>query len=129
MTCRARDVQLSVASLFLEALARRDFDELRTCLDPTVRFRALLPPRTLAIEGADETVAQFRTWFGEHEVVELIDASIGQFGSRIYLRWRIRRGQAHEPDSLQVVEQHAFVNADIRIASLDLLCSGFQPNP
>ncbi|MDT4919481.1 MAG: hypothetical protein QOI15_383, partial [Pseudonocardiales bacterium] len=120
------DARWSVAGVFLEALARRDFDTMHTCLDPAIRFRALIAAGVLDLHGPNETVGQLRVWFGEHGLVEVVDASIGQLGPRVYLRWRIRRGRLGDPDSFQVVEQHAFATVGGRIESLDLLCSGFQ---
>ena len=115
-----------VAGLFLEALARRDFTALAACLHPDVRFRALVPPGPFDLTGVTETMSCFRRWFDGDDHFEVVDASIGQVGTRLYLRWRVRMRSANDPDSWRVAEQHAFAGAGELIESLDLLCSGFH---
>lgn len=119
------DTGWAVAGAFLEAFATRDFDALADCLDSAVRFRAQLPPGAIDVTGVDDTVARFRYWFGA-DAFELVDASVGRIGERIYLRWRVRTSPPADPAVLRIVEQHMFAAADDRIHSIDLLCSGFQ---
>jgi SnoaL-like domain len=116
-----------VAGQFLDALARRDFPELESCLDTNVRFRALVPRGVLEANGAVQAVALFRKWFGQDHTFEVIDAAIGQVGERLYMRWQVRIGPFGDPSSFRLVEQHAFAAARERIEALDLLCSGFTP--
>lgn len=123
----ARDgAQWPIAGLFLDALARRDFLALQACLHPDVRLRALVPPGPFGTTGRSEAMDRFRGWFGGEDGFEVVDASIGQVGPRLYLRWRVRMSSATDPGSSRLVEQHAFATAGERIESLDLLCSGFQ---
>jgi hypothetical protein len=121
------DPRWELAGQFLAALARRDFPGLESCLDPDVRFRALVPRGALEENGAARAVALFRRWFGADDAFEVLDAAIGQAGPRIYLRWQVRTGVADDPSSFRLVEQHAFATARERIEVLDLLCSGFSP--
>ena len=114
-----QDVAWVVAGQFLDALTRRDFDALEACLDDGVRFRALVPRGPFELEGASGVTERFRFWFGDKTAFELLDAAIGQVGSRVYLRWRFAT-------EIGVVEQHAFATGRDRIESLDLMCSGFQ---
>ena len=99
------------------------------CLSPTVHFRALLPPREVDVVGWEATMAEFRLWFAnEAEGFEILDATIGEIGPRLYLRWRVRMtpldpGQGEA----RIVEQHAFATGGEQLESLSLLCSGFQP--
>jgi hypothetical protein len=116
-------------ALFLESLARRDFTAMASCLAPTVHFRALLPRRDVDVVGSDATMAEFRLWFAnEAEAFEMLDASVGEIGSRLYLRWRVRMtpGDPAQGEP-RVVEQHAFATAGAQLESLSLLCSGWQP--
>jgi hypothetical protein len=128
----ALDVQTRVdpgwtaAALFLDAFARRDFGAVSSCLDPDVCFRALVPPGPFTTVGAAATAGHLERWFGGDDTFEVVDASIGQLGKRIYLRWRVRMHSASNPNAARVVEQHAFATATEHIQSLDLLCSGFQ---
>ncbi|KAA0024194.1 nuclear transport factor 2 family protein [Antrihabitans cavernicola] len=114
-----------VAGLLINALAQRDFAALASCLDPEVRFRALIPPGPFELTGANDTTKRFQTWFGGDDGYEVLDAGIGQVGNRMYLRWRIRMMSADGAG--RVVEQHVFATAGERIQALELLCSGFQP--
>jgi hypothetical protein len=119
---------LSTGGTFLEALRRRDFAVMASCLAADVRFRALLPPRDVDVVGPDATIAEFRRWFGdESEALELIDATVGEVGPRLYLRWRVRLAPADGSGAARLVEQHAFATVGERIESLSLLCSGFVP--
>jgi hypothetical protein len=120
---------LSTGGLFLEALARRDFRAMACCLTPTVHFRALLPRRDVDVVGSDATMAEFRLWFAnEADAFEVLDATVGEIGSRLYLRWRVRM-TSRDPaqGETRVVEQHAFATGGEQLESLSLLCSGFQP--
>ncbi|HEY1842375.1 MAG TPA: nuclear transport factor 2 family protein [Mycobacterium sp.] len=116
----------AAAGLFLNAFTRRDFTALSTCFDPEVRFRALVPPGFVTIVGAADTARQFEQWFGGADVFDVVDASIGQLGDRLYLRWRVRMQAPGSPEAGRVVEQHAFATGGERIHALDLLCSGFH---
>jgi hypothetical protein len=115
----------SLAGRFVEALTHRDFATIADCLDPEVHFRALLPPGPVDVRGPAEVLARFEKWFGGEDEVEMLDASIGEVGPRLYLRWRMRRTTAAAPEATLIVEQHAFVTAGHRIETIDLLCSGF----
>lgn len=116
----------SVAGLLLESFARRDFAAVGAYLDPDVRFRALIPPGLVSETGPAAVVARLAGWFGGDDDFAVIDAAIGQVGTRAHLRWRVRRTPVG--GAPLVVEQHLFATtAGGRIAVLDLLCSGFQP--
>ena len=120
---------LSTGGLFLEALARRDFTAMACCLSPTVHFRALLPRRDVDVVGWDATMAEFRLWFAsEAEAFEMLDATVGEIGPRLYLRWRVRMTPLDPAQGeTRIVEQHAFATGGEQLESLSLLCSGFQP--
>ena len=81
------DTGWAVAGAFLEAFAGRDFDALAQCLDPDIRFRALIPPGAIDVTGVDDTVGRFRHWFGA-ETFELVDASVGRVGDRVTVHLR-----------------------------------------
>jgi hypothetical protein len=120
------DARWTLAGRFLDALTRRDFPALQSCLHPDVRMRALAPPGPFELNTAVETVARFHTWFGEAELFEVLEASIGQVGELICLQWRARRGNRNDPESFEIVEQHVFATVRDTIETIDLLCSGFQ---
>jgi hypothetical protein len=119
---------LSTGGSFLEALRRRDFAGMADCLAADVRFRALLPPRDVDVVGPAATLAEFRRWFGDDtEALELVDATVGEVGPRLYLRWRVHLSPVDGTGAARLVEQHAFATVGEQIETLSLLCSGFVP--
>ena len=121
----------SVGGVFLEGLAARDFGRLVSALAPGVRVRALLPPGVEEWEGPDAVVGAVSGWFGSATEFELVDATVGEVGGRLHLSWRLRVSPA--PFGIgagwHVIEQQAYADGGDSIAHLDLLCSGFQPEP
>lgn len=121
----------SVGGVFLEALATRDYEQMASTLSGDVRFRAMLPPGPMDWNGADEVAGVFTSWFGDAEDFELIDATIGEVSGRLHLSWRLRVRPAPFGigDGWHVIEQHAYADAAETIDTIDLLCSGFRPDP
>ena len=116
----------SVGGRFVDGLGRRDFDDMAECLDPTVRFRGLTPRGPFDVVGPDEVMARFQRWFGGTDGFEVVDATVGEVGPRLYLRWRVTMTPAVPGEPVRTVEQHLFAAIDQRIVGLDLLCSGFS---
>ena len=116
-----------VGEAFLEALANRDFEALRACLQQDVSFRALVPSGIRQATEASGTANRLRLWFGEADSFEMLRTEIGQVADRLSITYRIR---LHDPDGWQVIEQRLYCNVgdDGRISKLDLLCSGFLPD-
>jgi hypothetical protein len=118
----------AVGGVFLEAFANRDYQRMATILDPAVRLRAMLPVGPMARIGAAEVAGTFRSWFGETEEFELVDAAVGEVVGRLHLSWRVR--VRAEPLDVgigwRVIEQHAYIDAGDAIESIDLLSSGFR---
>ena len=77
-----------VGGMLLDALARHDLPAMAQCLDPGVRLRVLGPDGSFQADGVGGTLDVFRTWFDAGSGTEVVDAAIGQFGTRLYLRWR-----------------------------------------
>jgi hypothetical protein len=121
----------SVGGVFLEALAARDYQLPATTLAPSVRFRAMLPPGPMNWEGPAATADAFSSWFALADDFEVVDATVGEVGGRLHLSWRLRVRPA--PYGIgtgwHVIEQHAYADTAETIETLDLLCSGFQPEP
>ena len=108
-----------LAHRLVEALSTRSFDQLQGCLAEQALLRALVPPGAFELQGATEVTAKFRSWFGDRQGYELVDASVGEVGPRAHAHWRIRVAGP------LLVEQHAFLTCGDGIERLDLLCSGF----
>ena len=122
--------QWSVGGAFLEALANRDYPRMESTLASAVRFRAMLPPGPMEIEGPEAVSDAFRSWFGDAPDFEVVDASVGQVGHRLHLSWRIhvRPAPFGIGDGWHTIEQQAYADAAETIQVLDLVCSGFQPD-
>ncbi len=116
----------SVGGLLVESLARRDFEAVGDCLDRSVRLRALLPFGPVELRGREGVEDWFRELFTTSGGFELLDATVGEVGARLYLRWRVRL-QPGQDQPLSLIEQHVFATATERIEALDMLCSGFVP--
>jgi SnoaL-like protein len=118
----------SIAGLFLEGLTTRDYERLAATLHQGVRFRALLPPGPSEWHGRAETADVFRSWFGQSDRFEVVDATVGEIAGRLQMTWRIRLRPApfEIGDGWHVIEQHAFADIAESIETLDLVCSGFR---
>lgn len=121
--------RLSVGGLFIEALARQDFAAMADCLDPSVRLRALLPRGPVEVNGCEEVAGWFGSLFGGPDGLEVADATVGEVGPRLYLRWRVSLRGPGPSGPLRLVEQHVFADGGERIGAVDLLCSGFAEPP
>lgn len=119
----------SVGGAFLEAFATRDYDLMAATLSPSVVLRAMLPRGPVSWEGPAAVADAFRGWFQPAEDFELLDASVGEIGGRLHLSWRLRVRPAPSRDGWHVIEQQVFADTQESICSLDLLCSGFRPEP
>ena len=117
----------AVAGTFLEGLASQDFDRLASRLSRDVHLRALVPSGLKEWDGAERVTATFRAWFGDVDDFELVDATVGEVGSRLHLRWRVRVQAERLGEGWFLVEQEAYADTDDedRIQHLSLLCSGY----
>ena len=118
----------SIAGRFLEGLAARDFERLAATLRPDVRFRALLPGGPAEWHGRDAAVEVYRSWYGDADQLDVVDATVGEVAGRLQITYRIRLRPApfYIGDGWHLVEQHAFADAETAIDALDLVCSGFR---
>jgi hypothetical protein len=121
--------QFALAGSFLEGLAAQDFTQLGGALAAGAHLRALLPPGLREWTGAEVIAGQFARWFGDTGDFELIDATVGEVGGRLHLRWRLRLQAERLGPGWFTVEQQAYADTDDsgRITRLDLLCTGYRP--
>jgi len=119
----------SIGGAFLETLANRDYTRMAATMEPSVRFRAMLPPGPMQLEGPAAVADAFRSWFGGADHFELVDATVGEVGGRLHLSWRLRVRPAPFGigEGWHIIEQHAYADTTETIEALDLLCSGFHP--
>jgi hypothetical protein len=118
----------TLAGSFLDGLAAQDFSQLGDALATDVRLRALLPPGFMEWTGAEVIASQFAHWFGDTEDFELVEATVGEVGGRLHLRWRLRLQAARLGAGWFTVEQQAYADTEDggHIARLDLLCTGYR---
>jgi len=121
--------RLAPAGAFLECLATQDFTRLGGALTAGVQLRDLLPPGPREWTGAEVIAGQFARWFGDTADFELVEATAGEIGGRLHLRWRLRLRAERLGAGWFVVEQQAYADTDEagRIDRLDLLCTGYRP--
>jgi hypothetical protein len=112
------------AASFAETVACRDCRRLGAKLTETVRLRALLPGGPVESHGRDAVVACFAGWFADFDTVELVDAAGEPVADRrlIHYRLTLRQG-ARRWTCTQTLICKTAVD---RLATLDLLCSGFR---
>lgn len=119
--------ELRVARTFLGGLVAQDFRAARDALAPQVHLRALLPAGLREWTGAEVVAGQLERWFGDTERFDPVEATIGEVGRRVHLRWRFRLHARRLGPGRFVVEQSAYadVEAGDGIVRLDLLCTGY----
>ena len=119
----------ALAGLFLQGLADQDFAALVGALAADARLRALLPKGLREWTGGEEIAGQFARWFGDTVDFELVEATLGEVGGRLQLRWRLRLRAERLGAGWFTVEQQAYADAgdDGRIVRLDLVCTGYRP--
>ena len=119
----------AAAGLLLDALAAHDFARVAAALDTDATLSALLPRGFREWAGADAIAGAFETWFGDVDDFEVADASVGQVGALLQMRWRLRVGGGRFGAAQMVIEQHVYAATGKggRIEKMSLLCSGFWP--
>jgi TusA-related sulfurtransferase len=118
----------AAAKLLVEAVAARDHDGIVAALAPDARFRYLIPPGPGQVVGAAEVAAKFLQWLGDADVLEVQSVRVESLCDRMSARYRFL---LHEQEGWEVIEQHMYLDVDeeVRVAAIDLLCSGFRPTP
>lgn len=120
--------RFAAAGVLLEWLATGTFDQPTDALEPGATLQALLPRGFCDWEGREAVCGAFDRFFGGFDEFEIIDATIGQVGDRLQLRWRLHvRGGRLGPEDF-VVEQSCYADTGPtgRLQHLALVCSGFR---
>jgi ketosteroid isomerase-like protein len=109
---------------FLTALADRDWERLRECFAPDVRFRALIPSALADPAGREDVVGRFKAWFDDGTDFEMVSSEIRKIVDRLHVSYRIH---TREEGIWYWVEQQAYCEVrDGGITLMNLLCSGFR---
>jgi hypothetical protein len=113
-----------IAASIATAVARREGGRLGAALTGTVRLRALLPGGPVESHGRDAVVARFGGWFADFDSVELVDVAGEPVADRLLVHYRLtlRRGPTRWACTQTLICK---LTGD-RLATLDLLCSGFR---
>jgi TusA-related sulfurtransferase len=110
----------------VEAVAAKDYKGVFGALAPDTRFRYLVPRGPGELVGAADVAAKYFEWFGDADVITVEGIHVEPLADRLSAKYRFL---LHKPDGWKVIQQQAYldVNREGRIASVDLLCSGFRP--
>lgn len=116
-------VETAIGESLAQAVAARDDALLRSWLTDDVRLRALIPAGLVEATGPDEVLALFESWFGGMHTVGLLESVCDVIADRLLVSYRLALGKR---DRRWLCGQDAFCEvAEGRIASIDLVCSGF----
>jgi hypothetical protein len=115
------------ATAIAAVVASRDRDRLAATLTDTVRLRALLPGGPIEDHGRAAVLARFAGWFADLDTVELVHAVGEPVADRLLVHYRLTLGQG---TTRWACTQTLICKTDGgRLATIDLLCSGFREIP
>ena len=90
----------------------------------TVRLRALLPGGPIEEHGRDAVVARFSRWFAGMDTVDLVESAGQAVADRLLIHYRLDLAQR---GTRWACTQTSICKIDDgRLATIDLLCSGFR---
>jgi hypothetical protein len=113
-----------LATAIAAAVAGRDSVQLAAAVTDTVRLRALLPGGPIEEHGRDAVVARFGGWFADMDVVDLVESAGQAVADRLLIHYRLDLAQR---GTRRVCTQTSICKIDDgRLATIDLLCSGFR---
>jgi hypothetical protein len=113
-----------LATAIAAAVARRDSIQLAAAVTDTVRLRALLPGGPIEEHGRDAVLARFAEWFAGMDAVGLVESAGQAVADRVLIHYRldlVRRDTRWACTQTLVCKV-----VDGRLATIDLLCSGFR---
>ena len=112
------------ATAIAAAVAGRDSLQLAAAVTDTVRLRALLPGGPVEEHGRDAVVARFGGWFADMDTVEVVESAGQAVADRLLIHYRLDLAQR---GTRWACTQTSICKIDDgRLATIDLLCSGFR---
>jgi hypothetical protein len=113
-----------IATRFLDALGRRDFQALGETFAEDAQLRGLVPARLREEQGRSAIIERFRFW-NDGEDWELLESEAAQMADLTRIRWRVA---ATDPDEGPTVyEQTAYAKVgEHGIEWMNLVCSGHR---
>ena len=115
------------ATAIAAVVASRDRDRLAATLTDTVRLRALLPGGSIEDHGRAAVLIRFAGWFADLDTVELVHATGEPVADRLLVHYRLTLGQG--TTRWACTQTLICKTDDGRLATIDLLCSGFREIP
>jgi len=113
-----------LATAVAAAVAGRDSVELAAAVTDTVRLRALLPGGPIEEHGRDAVVARFGGWFAGVDTVDLVESAGEAIADRLLIHYRL--DLVHRGTRWACTQTSICKINDGRLATIDLLCSGFR---
>ncbi len=105
MTATSKTIDSAeIGKVFIAAIAHQAWDELATCLDDPVRFRALIPGGLRTADDRVSAASYLQKWFGDADKLVLLSSQVEPMHDRLHITYRFR---AHE-DQWYIVEQQAY---------------------
>jgi hypothetical protein len=112
------------AAAIAAAVASRDSMQLAAAVTGTVRLRALLPGGPIEEHGRDAVVARFGAWFAGLDTVDVVESAGEAIADRLLIHYRLDLAQC---GARWACTQTLVCRIDDgRLATIDLLCSGFR---
>ena len=112
------------AAAIAAAVAGRDSAQLAAAVTGTVRLRALLPGGPIEEHGRDAVIARFGEWFAGMDTVDLVESAGETIADRLLIHYRLDLAQR---GTRWACTQTSICKIDDgRLATIDLLCSGFR---
>jgi cytochrome P450 len=112
------------ATAIAAAVAGRDSLQLAAEVTDTVRLRALLPGGPIEEHGRDAVVARIGGWFAGMDTVEVVESAGQAVADRLLIHYRLDLAQR---GTRWACTQTSICKIDDgRLATIDLLCSGFR---
>ena len=113
-----------VATTSAAAIAGRDSTQLAAAVTDTVRLRALLPGGPIEEHGRDAVVARVGGWFADMDTVDLVESAGEAMADRLLIHYRLDLAQRSTRWACTQTSICKII--DGRLATIDLLCSGFR---
>lgn len=112
------------ATALAAAVADRDPARLASAVTDTVRLRALLPGGPIEDHGREAVLARFGAWFADMDTVDLVQSAGEAVADRVLIHYRLDLAQR---GTRWACTQTSICKIDDgRLATIDLLCSGFR---
>ena len=122
------NVEEATGEDFVVALSDRNSERLEACFHPDVRMRALVPSGFQELKGPSAVVVRLNSWFADAESIQVLEKNVYRVADRLHIRYRFR--ERYSDGESDIIEQDAYCDFhEGQIVAMDLLCSGFRPEP